>query len=93
MTDEELTAIVQAVKTVLTERDTSQRTEIELLRQALAALQAKFQAHREAASEGQQRMTQLLATAVGDAITPTLKQLQTRTAELERRATPTEATS
>ena len=66
MTDEELTAIVQAVKTVLTERDTSQRTEVEMLRQDLATLNARLQAHREASAESQQRMVHLLAAAVGD---------------------------
>ena len=60
MTDEELTAIVQAVKTVLTERDTSQRTEVEMLRQDLATLNARLQAHREASAESQQRMVHLL---------------------------------
>jgi hypothetical protein len=32
-------------------------------------------------------MVHLLAAAVGDAVTPTLRQLQTRTAALEQRAT------
>jgi len=93
MTDEELAAVVQAVKTVLTERETPQRTEVELLRQDLAALQAKFQAHREATAESQQRMAKILGDDVGAAVAPRFQQLQQRTAELERRAMQTGAAS
>lgn len=86
MTDSEITTICEVVKQILAERDTAARTEAASLRQDLRALQAKVHAQREADAESQQRTMKLFADAISDAVSPTLKQLQQRTAELERRA-------
>jgi hypothetical protein len=86
MTDSELTAFVAAVKQVVAERDISARTEVESLRQDLAALQARFDAQRDANAESQRRMLGSLAGAVGDAVAPRLAALERRAVELEQRS-------
>jgi hypothetical protein len=85
MNDVELSSLAAAFRSVIEEQGMAFRAQIATLHARLDDEIAKSAAHRQCAGEAQQRMAQLLATAVGDAVTPTLRQLQQRTAELERR--------
>lgn len=92
MTDDEITSLAGAVKSLLDQRDVALRTELAAARADVEALRGDLQLekalaaeHRKAEAASRTRLFVQIADSIGEAVSPRLQQLQQRTAALEQR--------
>jgi hypothetical protein len=93
MNDTELASLAAAFKNIVDERSTALRAEIASLRADLQFEQAKNAERRRLESQSHHQSMKSMGDAIINTVLPRLQQLQQRTAELEKRAMPTEAVS